>query len=388
MRMRCGTHSGAALQQLVMSQASGCDNFVIRIMQWLFITHKPGGSDTATAFEKEIGKQLKISNIMPAMDTLTVDELDDLINTATRMNSPIFPFIFKVVPFTGLSKKELLHLRPDWIYWRDGSMFDDDRPSEIHIPATDSCRHLVWDKPPNYTMKGGPCQYCRDNGQTDGFEVNGYSDQPTEEDTNKLSRVRAIPIREERAESELRRWFQILDRPGVPYSNDGLANAVQRVFELSSVDKAADYRTLQYTFIRVLAESGISKEEIKEIGPTGRIRYNTKSILRNSSTDYNFPLKTIDRLKALESIEPATAGELAEVLDTSTAQEIQVLKSSLEWNLVVTAGEKQLETQTATLYKTAPDTDLDAGIDCPAKNCERTFDALSGLGYHYNQTHD
>ena len=328
---------------------------------------------------------------MKTDEVLTSDELDELIQIAETRKSPTARFVVEVVPYTGLSMNEFLHLRPSWIYWRDGSMFEDKHP-EIHVPATDSCKHIRWDpRPPEYTIKSGPCQYCRNNGDTDGFEVEGFSIKSDDRPATSLSRERIIPVRSDRAETALRRWFQTLERPGVPYCRPKLCRIIRTVVSESTISRPISHTTLQWTFIRILAESGVSKENIVKYSHLERIRESTgaKEILEESSTQYEFIIKTIDRLRIIDSDGPVTSHHLAERLGTKTGSERARLRKYLDEKLVIRAGKKpsQGRGDNWKLYKINPEIDISSGIPCIKPDCNQTFNTLRGRSLHYSKNH-
>lgn len=322
---------------------------------------------------------------------LTSEEVDDLIATAEELQTNPARFIFSVVPYTGIAEDEFLHLRDDWIYWRDASAFND-RPPEIHIPATDTCHNLKWDGyPPSYRKKSGSCKQCRNKGTTNNFEVTGRNNGQTEKSAARLTRERVIPVRSNRAESELRRWFKTLDRPGVPWSANALSHIIQEVSDNSSVEGNVGYPTLRYTFIHILAESGVSKKDILKYSPVHsfsqrRERVNKpRDILEDSSTEYDFVIKTIDRLQTIEKIGPVTRSDLAEFYDHDISTENAAMKRLRKEGLITSIGQRNKPNTSGanpTLFDIHPDFDPSDGLSCPKEDCNRTFNTIRGRRGH------
>ncbi|MYL17519.1 hypothetical protein GLW36_12805 [Halorubrum terrestre] len=323
---------------------------------------------------------------------LTSTELDELIELAERHKSPTARIIFEVPPYTGLSMVEFLHLRPDWIYWRDSSIFDD-QPVEIHVPPTDTCCNLRWDpRPPEYTQDSKPCQWCLNHGKTNGFEVKGYSTSDKAAGSS-LARERVIPVRSDRAEIALRRWFKLLERPGIPYNRNNVASMIQSVVESSSLTDEIAYPTLQRTFVRILAESGVEKKKIAEYTSydnIGRVRHPTRHILEDSSTDYDFQVHSIDRLRVIAEDGPVTSSDLANEFGNAVGAERSRVNHLQDESFVIQCGVRETDGRGPheKLYKINPEKDIEGGIPCPEEGCDRIFDTLRGRSNHITRAHE
>lgn len=331
---------------------------------------------------------------------LNSDELDTLIATAESMLTAA-KFVFSVIPYTGLTTDEFLHLREDWIYWRDAEAFDGSCP-EIHIPARDTCENIKWSpKPPEYTSKEHSCHFCRQNGETDGFEAHSQMRQSADKSDRELSASRPIPVKSDRAETELRRWFHTKDMAGVPWTRSSVCQLVQSVANKSPVDGNITYPTLRWTFVWILAESGASKKAIAEYSHTtgnysrrlsGDQEGIARTILEESSTEYDFQTMAIDRLRTIRKIEPATSSELQEAHGTHKATENESINTLLEEGLILEAGLRETPGigRSPMQYRVHPEIDpIEAGgIPCKRESCDRTFLSLQARNKHCNQIHD
>lgn len=331
---------------------------------------------------------------MDGKQYLNKDELDNLIANAKGWGiADEANFVFSVVPFIGLSMDEFLHLRPSWIYWRDANSFRDSSPPEIHIPAKETCQNLRWDgKPPKYTRKAGSCTNCQEAGETDNWEATCRIDKKEDTADRDLSRKRVVPVKNATAEIQLRRWFQTLGRPGIPWSPQGLIHLIKSIGNRSSVTDKINYRSLRWTFVHILAESGVAKTDIIRYAPTSQLYEGTaRKILEESSTDYSFQIKTLDRLKTLDTVGPATFDELAEVHGTTYKTESDVIRNLQDLGYVVCKGKRETEkTQNPREYTVHPEFDpFDGdGFPCPKDSCDRGFDTLRGKGVHATKAHN
>jgi hypothetical protein len=319
---------------------------------------------------------------------LTRTQLDEMIKAAKIVETQTAPFVITVPAHTGLSINEFLHLRPEWIYWRDSSMFEEQSCPEIHIPATDTCQNLKWEhSPPGYTSKPGSCHTCEENGRTDGFQVTGFSDAESSSTGRSLSRERIVPVRSNRAEAELRRWFQTLEREGVPFRWNNVVGLIGEVANQADLQRNVDYQDLRWTFTKILADSGVPKENIAEY--TGAKFYSgstPRQILEDSPTEYKFKTLTIDRLRKLAQIEPASSSELAEH-SAQTQSTISTVLTRLQEEELVTLVSGQWEGEKPErVFKVSESVDLDRGIAC--QYCDSHFPSLQGRSIHITRVHD
>lgn len=324
---------------------------------------------------------------MTEANPLTRTQLDELIKAAKIIETQTAPFVVTVPCHTGLSINEFLHLRPSWIYWRDSSMFEDLSCPEIHIPATDTCQNLKWEhSPPGYTSNPKSCHMCNINGNTDNFQATGFTDAESPTPGRSLDRERVVPVRSKRAKAELRRWFQTLEREGVPFRWSNVVSLVGEVADLANIDRAVDYQDLRWTFTKILAESGVSKEKIAEYTGSNISHGSTvRQILKDSTTEYDFATLAIDRLRQLAQIEPATSGELAERSDRSQATISSVLTTLHEKELVTIVSDQWEGEKRGRVFKVAESVNLDKGIACP--HCDSYFPSLQGRGTHITRVH-
>jgi len=325
---------------------------------------------------------------------LNKPEVDALIETAELGHATTHArFIFATVPYLGLTSSEFLHLRPSWIYWRDADAFESDANVEIHIPTHDTCRNLKWDhSPPNYIEKPGSCRQCRSSGPTDEFDLHGRDHHKSDNPGMELGRERVVPVRSERAERELRRWFQTHERPGIPWSQTRLADVIRKVAERSPVTGDIGYRTLRRTFVHILAESGVSKSNILKYTPNNHFYYRggdtARAILEDSSTDYDWRIQAIDRLRTINRVGPATVRELSDIHGVNTGTEYTVLKNLCDKGWVECFGKGEVKHGPAPdLYDVDVDFNLSEGIPCPCKNCGSTFLSTGGRDKHLDKVH-
>lgn len=309
---------------------------------------------------------------------LSKDELKIYLQTARHYKSTAGEFPFRVVPYTGLTLSEFLHLRPSWIYWGDGDALNSDQPPVIEIPHQDECRNHIWNRePPAMTTGTGPCRECKRSGETDDWEVRYPVHQ------------RQIPIFDKIPRQALSRWFKTFERDGVGWTVSKLSRHIKRIAEESPLDRDLNYYNLRHTFVHICAEQGLPVRRILEITPHQRAWGPVWEIFNNSSTDYNLRTRTVDNLRLLKSIEPATQKEFCEETGLIQSSVSNFLRNCEDAGLVIKCGTKDSTTSgpDPAQYAVAPDFNIDDGIPCPAESCHRRFTSLKGRVAHLRQAH-
>lgn len=313
------------------------------------------------------------------VDHLGRTELEVYKKTARKLTGSEAEFPFTIIPYTGLTPQEFLHLREDWILWGNGDALEEDRPPVIRIPERADCRNLRWDpNPPYYVRRDTPCNLCEEYGGTDQWECDGESN------------ARDIPVIQPEAQVELERWFQTLSYDGVPYTYGGLESLVRRVRKRSPLNHEFGFTTLRHTFIHICAEQGVEKDLLRQIIPHERIQGSVRSILADSSTDYDVEITVKERLPEIQNQEPVTAVQLAEALDTGPRNERQWLNSLEEIGIVESVGKVETAKlgRNPTGYRLAEDATVDARIPCSHPTCSREFLTFRGLSNHETTVHN
>lgn len=304
------------------------------------------------------------------------EEINIMIEVAQHFKAYEADLPFRIIPFTGLSGSEFVHLRENWINWNDHDEFCKDQPPIIRIPRTDQCRNLKWHpKPPITKQKSRSCRNCQNYGKTNNWESRGHTD------------VRSIPVLEPIAEQALRRWFKTLGHNGVPGSVNHMSYLTKRVEQESSINRRINLTTLQHTFPHICAEQGLAKEDILDITYYSQVTDSLRAILANSSTEYKFHLDTIDRIRMLKKIQPASASDLAEVTGKAYTTESENLRRLAQLNLLEIV-ERTGHTNKLILYKVSEDVDVEHGLLCPRNGCDRYFSTLKGRSLHISMGHD
>jgi hypothetical protein len=306
---------------------------------------------------------------------LTKEELSICTDVARDLLAREATLPFAIVPYTGLTKSELLHLKPDWIHWGNGDALGSDRPPVIEVPPSSECQNLKWDKyPPHYRSKPGVCRLCEIDSR-DKWKAAGEN------------RLRSIPVIQPIAQKTLRRWFQTHSRDGVPYGANSLLQITTKVSRRAPIDRKVRYADLVYTFMHICAEQGLEKETIFQISPTIPHHPKITNILRKSSTDYDIEIRTIDRLRTLRLIEPATINELSEEMGTQRDAEKMALQRFVENEIAVKTGVRTSDQYKPVTYAVNPELEIDEGIPCPRPNCDERFPTLRGRSVHQTRSH-
>lgn len=197
------------------------------------------------------GKRTKLSDsnmvLEPDVDPnpLSSKQLDDCQKTSRQLRKRESDFLYNIVPYTGLTASEFVHLSSNWITWPDKNSHlknSVDIPV-ISIPENDICSYTRWNPlPPASISKEGPCGECRRFRSSDKWQPSA------------ANQVRHIPVHEPRAQQALHRYFKTFDFEANPWGPDHRKDVVKRVDELVPLSRSVTYRDLIYTFIHICAE--------------------------------------------------------------------------------------------------------------------------------------
>lgn len=202
---------------------------------------------------------------------LEAEDLEELRATAENAKERL---PIDVIPGTGLSLQEFLHLRPSWIEWPNGHG-DLDVPL-IRVPQEAPCARDV--RQPAYqtvlqpVSREPPCHDCERQPGPDKFFV---------KEQQYDRRVRSIPVADETAAETLRWWFHRYDCIPLARNLTGISTVVDRT---SVTNVSPD--DLRWTFARRLADMEFGRDDIAEVmgvSPKAKAMYRA---LRASSTDY------------------------------------------------------------------------------------------------------
>lgn len=229
---------------------------------------------------------------------------DEWLQLRDQAQTLVEKLVITVAPFSGITANGLAHLREDWIAWEEDVV-------RINVPKLAPCNtwKLVSGENTNsinlLSPRDEPCCYCRLKGETDKFEHrwNGASSEPQGYRTF-LHRELAEP-----AVETLNLIFQSYGRSEVGTQPGSLMDAADRLTD----EECYSYSKLLRTGPVLYSQYGLEPSEIAEVVPytedhVQTIVYATPgmSFERNGTWQY---------LKAIATVEPATASNLAEELD-------------------------------------------------------------------------
>jgi len=317
------------------------------------------------------------------MDTqpLTKSQLTIYTDTAEAIRSVEAAFPFRVVPYTGLTMGEFLHLRPKWIKWGSGDALSQTNAPVIEIPSEAPCRHIIWDpNAPHTTQREGQCSYCQNMDGDDGVWRNRGE-----------GATRQVPVFQPIAQKALRRWFKTLNRNGVPFSQSGLHYLFEAIESSAPLDREISYSALRYTFIRICGEQGLKKEQITEINPFYRIRKKPREILQNTSTNYTFEFPPGKKLLFIKDEQPITAKKLANYTGNTADTELNFLQNGVELGFLTEDGRYLVNGPGGRpeIHFVLNDHIEPVGnIPCPVVECDCSYRQLNALSRHLKSAHE
>lgn len=321
---------------------------------------------------------MKISNFQKSVtNPLTSAELENCKQTARNLPARgEADFIFDIVPYTGLSGDEFVHLSNSWITWPD-EMHSLDYPV-IQVPKEDKCRYTRWDEnPPKSVSKDGSCYSCRKYGNTDDW-------MPWFQ-----SHAREIPVHEPDAQKALKRYFKTFGFKENPWGPDHRKEVLQRINETSTLSRDIGHQDLVHTFIHICAEvQGLDKDTIVSISRYTKVEHSLKRLLMNSTKDYELNFKPADYLRALVEIEPATCKELAEETNKSYNVARRAINDLVDEEIVIEAGrrDRQYGCDVAEyILSNSGEEEEIRGFQCD--ECSEIFDSVRGRSKHKQITH-
>lgn len=210
-----------------------------------------------------------------------------------------------IIPGTGLSLQEFLHLRPSWVEWP--ADYDDHDVPLLRIPEEAPCGRTL--RQPRYQRvltlekRDPPCLDCTRQSGSSKFFVE-YD-----------RRVRRIPLVDEVAADTLRWWFSRYDCIPLGRNLKGVKTLCRR---LDIPPSSATGQDLRWTYARRLADMEFDRSDIADVMGVRPIAPTFYRALRASETDYDVrELHTVgEYLDAIgESGDTATSGEIADRLD-------------------------------------------------------------------------
>jgi hypothetical protein len=216
-----------------------------------------------------------------------------------------------LAPFAGLTSNALAHLREDWVFW-------DDEVVRIEVPAEAECNSFKTQggdestKPPILVPRDKPCQYCRRDGTTDGFENYwlGTEQGATKPYTAILHRELAAP-----AVDVLETVFQTHARPEIAFAPVSVRNAARRLAG-GQDDARRSYTKLMQTGAVLYAEYGLSIDEISRLTPY--TKHSVTAIVGATPGTSFDQVTTLKLLRTVDEMGPVTAADLADRLDRAT----------------------------------------------------------------------
>lgn len=299
---------------------------------------------------------------------LSKQEVAELQETAEQRDKKNEKLVVNIIPHTGLTVYEFIHLRRSWIRWNDPDNSRD--PLLIKIPAVDSCVSLKSTTGGTTTRRISPCCRCRNEGETDAWEAAHGA------------RERKIPVLHDQAINMLREWFNVYDT--VAMADVTMRNALKTVQRKSNLEREVNPKDLRMTFVAMLAAMEYDMSEILEW--TG-LRYasSIRPILDDSPTDYRERLQSRDLLETLKANGPLTAAELAERVEKSPMT-IRKRLNFLSNQHYVNREQKRSNGENGPNPMTWSCNTVPSSFSC--SDCDREFSALSGLITHRGHSHD
>jgi hypothetical protein len=289
---------------------------------------------------------------------LTDSELQELLDVAEN-STPAERFVADIVPFSGLSAAEFIHLRETWIDWGSES-----EPVSISIPATMPCTTIncgtnFWDCINDQSL----CVRCRQS-DIDGRSVS--------------RKKRTVNITEQRSINALKQLFSIYNQ--MPISGVGEA-CVKLRSKVPFGDKIS-YEDLVRTRTRLLAENGLPLDHIcQEMGlPPAKnlFDFHSRHLPAVRAAETNYTKNTHPRMiyDYLQQYGPATNRDIREDLNAGQASTSRMLQSLKEYDLVEFVS-RDKEQRNAKQYNTCSEQFV-----VPCSICEREFDSIQGVKTH------
>jgi len=227
-------------------------------------------------------------------------------NSWTELHSQATSYLQKIAvtlaPFGGLNSNALAHLRDEWITWKEEFV-------KIRVPPTADCNQWklhggkgTSEIPPLVRRKQA-CHYCRNAGDTDGFENRwgGYEGSEPHQYTATLHRDLAKP-----AVNVLTKTFKTWDRSEIAATPIGIRRAALQLTDEHKSTHA--YSKLLRTGVILYCHYGLSRRDIAEITPYNKrtireIENATPEVTRGQNNSYTY-------LRAVANNEPVSVKTL------------------------------------------------------------------------------
>lgn len=258
-------------------------------------------------------------------------------NSWTELHSQATSYLQKIVvtlaPFGGLSSNALAHLRDEWITWKKEFV-------KIRVPPRADCNQWKLhggketSKMPPLVRRKQPCHYCRNHGDTDGFENRwtGCEESEPRRYTATLHRDLAKP-----AVNILTETFNTWDRPEIAATPVGIRRAA---LQLTDEDKSTfAYSKLLRTGVSLYCHYGLSRRDIAGLTPytkrtVNEIECATPEVTHRQNNSYTY-------LRAVANNEPVSVSTLDAELERKKVTIRQALNKLEERNRVKADKSKQ-----------------------------------------------
>lgn len=301
-------------------------------------------------------------------DHLSPDELKTLQN---KDIPPAAELPLAIIPATGLSPPEYLHLHRDWITFGGDSDSDLDSPI-IRIPEEEQCRRQR-QKPGNtsrldgFVERGKPCVACRNRSKASKFIRN----RPEEMST--------VVVVDDEAADLVEWWFSKVDT--IPWHRR--QTALKRVCR-EYIGREITLLSLRHTFAARAATMGIDKSTILSQLGVQSPSYRLKEIISNYDKGKLRGYTTFNQyLEFLELNGPATPDEIADYFDFAPGTVNRKMSQLQEFGLVIIKRESKTGYdghQRLWDNNAVPPTT----IQCPEDGCPEEFYSLFKLKRHFD----
>lgn len=251
-------------------------------------------------------------------------------NSWTELHSQATSYLQKIAvtlaPFGGLCSNALAHLRDEWITWKKEFV-------KIRVPPTADCNQwklhggAETSTMPPLVRRKRACHYCRNNGDTDGFENRwaGHEGSEPYQYTATLHRDLAEP-----GVNILARIFKTWDRPEIAATPEGIRKAALRLTDEHKSTFA--YSKLLRTGVILYCHYGLSQSDIASLTPYAKrtieeIENATPEVTRGQNNSYVY-------LRAVANNEPVSVPTLDAEFEVKKVTIRQALNELEERNRV------------------------------------------------------
>jgi hypothetical protein len=301
------------------------------------------------------------------------------VNQWQQMYNQDLPFlqnaVVSITPFSGLSANALAHLRNEWLSW-------DNEVVRVNIPAEAECNsyRLATGKKsshlPMLSERDKPCSYCRMEGSAGRFENRwvGTDGSTPEPYTTILHRDLATP-----AVEALDTVFRVHNRPEFAASPGSILSAAQSVPGEQSDDNTFSYSKFLRTGPVLLAEYGLSANEISEVSVYTQKRI-SEIVMATPGTNFEH-LSTLSLLRTVSKMEPVTIAELS--------KRLELTESNVYERLIRLQEEEQVAVQNnhsgrpAATWKTTNHWHK----PIPCDDCDFRSHSIGGIRSHRGHSH-